>query len=1003
MKKQLLVLTLSIIAGSTFAQNFQWASGYGSTSTDMGNAITTDRNGNVYTIGTFDGTFDFDPGPSTFTMSSGTGQDIFISKLNSAGNFIWAKQFAGNSTNMGTSIAVDKSGNVYTTGNFLGTADFDPGIGTYTFAATAGTNDIFMSKLDVSGNFVWAKQMVGAIGAEDSRSIVLDNYDNLLITGVIQQGACDFDPSPTGTYTLTAVNGYDIFVGKYTNNGDLIWVKQLGGSGQFEYGFSVAVDGSGNVYSTGYFQSTGDFDPGAGVYNLTASGTTQDAYISKLDASGNFVWAKQLDGTGSEDSRSIAVDASGNVYSTGRFDGVLDMDPSASTYTLNTFGSSDIFVSKLDVSGNFVWGKQLGGSGFDFAYSIAVDACGNVYTTGFFNVTADFDPSPSTSYTITSAGSYDIFISKLDPIGNFVSVKQMGNTSVEGGNGITVDANGSIYTTGWFSNTVDFDPGAGTSNLVSAGGYDFFIQKLVSGSFIPTQPTSISGSTSVCAGSTNTYSVALVSGASSYSWALPGGCAGSSTSNTISITVGNSSDVISVFAVNGCASSFAQNVTITVNAKPVIAINSGTLCSGSSYTLTPSGASTYTYSSGTAIVSPTTTTSYSIAGTSSVGCVSSSPAVSNVTVIARPVISVNSGSICSGNTFTIIPNGASTYTYSGGSATVSPTTTTSYSVTGTNTAGCVSSIAAVSTVTVKPKPVIYVNSGSICSGNSFTITPTGASTYTYSGGSATVSPTTTTSYSVTGTNTAGCVSNVAAVSSITVNQLPIINTTANNTIVCSGQTVTLGANGAVTYTWVPGNQSGFLVNVTPTVTTNYTVTGTGSNGCTNTMTQSVSVNALPLIIANTSNTLLCVGQTATINVTGANTYTWSTSENGSSISVSPTVNTTYTINGTDANNCNGSVTFTQNVSACTGLDLLSNSSLSILNVYPNPNNGNFTITSSEDMILSVTDNLGQITQVINLNTFNHHQENINVLSSGIYFIVGQSLHQSINQKIIVTQ
>lgn len=862
MKKQLLLIALSIITSNTFAQNFQWASGYGSTSTDMGNAITTDRNGNVYTIGTFDGTFDFDPGPSTFTMSSGTGQDIFISKLNSAGNFVWARQFAGDNTNMGTSITVDNSGNVYTTGNFLGTADFDPGVGTYTFAATASTNDIFISKLDVSGNFVWAKQMIGT-GAEDSRSIVLDNYNNLLITGVIQQTSCDFDPSPTGTYTLTAVNGYDIFVGKYTNNGDLIWVKQLGGSGQFEYGFSVAVDGSGNVYSTGYFQSTGDFDPGAGVYNLTASGTTQDAYISKLDASGNFVWAKQLDGTGSEDSRSIAVDASGNVYTTGRFDGVLDMDPSASTYSLNTFGSSDIFVSKLDVSGNFVWGKQLGGSGFDFAYSIAVDACGNVYTTGFFNVTADFDPSPSTSYTIASAGSYDIFISKLDPVGNFVSVKQMGNTSVEGGNGITVDSNGSIYTTGWFSNTVDFDPGAGTSNLVSAGGYDFFIQKLVSGSFIPTQPTSIAGSSAVCAGSTNTYSVALVSGASSYSWALPGGWTGSSTSNTISITVGNSSDVISVFAVNGCASSFAQNLTITVNAKPVIA----------------------------------------------------------------------------------------------------------------------------------------VNSGSICSGNSFTISPTGANTYTYSGGSAIVSPTVTTSYSVTGTNTAGCVSNAAAISSIAVNQLPTINTTASNTIVCSGQTVTLGANGASTYTWIPGNLSGFLVNVTPSVTTTYSVTGTNSNGCNNTMTQPVSVNALPVIVANTTSTLLCVGQTATISVTGANTYTWSTSENGSSISVNPTVNTTYTINGTDANNCSSSITFTQNVSLCTGLDLLSNNSLSFLNVYPNPNNGNFIITSTEDIILAMTDNLGQTIQTINLNAFNNHQENVNNLSSGIYFIIGQS----VNQKIIITR
>lgn len=1129
--KQIFMLFGAILLSLTVnSQNFQWANSAGSSNTDMGTAITVDRSGNVYTIGTFDGTFDFDPGASTFTMSAGAGQDIFITKFSSTGAFIWAKQFSGTSTNQGNAIAVDASGNVYTTGNFLGTADFDPGVGTYTFSATGSTNDIFITKLDASGNFIWAKQMTG-LGAEDCRSIVLDKFNNILITGVIQNTPCDFDPSSTSTYTLSAVAGYDIYVGKYSNNGDLIWVKQLGGSGNFEYGLGVTVDANNNVYSTGYFQSTADFDPGAGVYNLTASGTSQDGYVSKLDASGNFIWAKQLAGTGNEDSRSIAVDGSGNVYTTGKFDGVLDFDPSVSTYTLNTFGSNDVFISKLDVSGNFVWGKQLGGANSDFAYSVAVDACGNVYTTGFFNATADFDPG-ATTYNLTSAGSYDIFISKLNPLGDFVSVQQIGGTSVDGGNSVVVDANGSVYTTGWFSNTVDFDPGAGTSNLTSNGFYDIFNQKMISGSFIPGQPTTIQGTTSICAGALTSYSVAAVTGATSYSWSLPGGWTGTSTTNSISVTTGSLSGVVSVYAVNGCASSFAQNLNVTVNAKPVISVNSGTICSGSSFTLTPSGANTYTYSSGSAIVSPTTTTSYSVTGTSSAGCISASAAVSSVTVFAKPAISVNSGSICAGNSFTIIPNGASTYTFAGGSAIVSPTTTTSYSVVGTSTAGCSSGVAAISTVTVKAKPVVSVNSGSICAGSSFTIVPTGASTYSYSGGSAVVNPTVTTSYSVIGTSTAGCSSN-PAVSSVTVGALPIISVSNNsicagtsytivasgastytyssgsaivnpttttsysvtgtsaggcvssspaictltvNTLpvisvnsssICSGSSFTIVPSGASTYTFTGGSSvvspsvnttylvsgtspegcindmsgigicnvtvnslpvisvnsaticagnsftivptgantytySGGSAIVTPTANTTYSVTGTSIAGCesANSATLTIDVNALPSISIVTSNTLLCVGNTASLTLTGtANTYTWSTNENTTVIVISPSVTTTYTVIGTDANGCQNSSVITQSVSPCTAVSYAEKETLKI---YPNPTFGLLTISASENESISkieLYNSLGEIminesSSLINRDG-SHAVIDLNSFSSGIYYLKINSISYKI--------
>ncbi len=206
---------------------------------------------------------------------------------------------------------------------------------------------------------------------------------------------------------------------------------------------------------------------------------------------------------------------------------------------------------------------------------------------------------------------------------------------------------------------------------------------------------------------------------------------------------------------------------------PSVSISGATaICNGASTTFTASGnVSTYNWLSGpttaTNTVSPTTTTTYSVVGTNSLGCLSNTATIT-LTVNSLPTISVNSGSICSGSSFTMVPSGASTYTFSGGSSVVSPTANTSYTVTGTSASGCVSSTGAVSSVTVNSLPVVSVNSGSICSGTSFTMTPTGALTYTYTGGSAVVSPTSTTSYSVTGTNANGCVS-TPAVSNVTVN------------------------------------------------------------------------------------------------------------------------------------------------------------------------------------------------------------------------------------------
>ena len=171
------------------------------------------------------------------------------------------------------------------------------------------------------------------------------------------------------------------------------------------------------------------------------------------------------------------MDHQGNVYTTGYFEGSVDFDPGIGTNLLTSAGLIDIFVLKLDTSGNFQWAKSMGGNSNDAGCSIALDGSGNVYTTGYFLATADFDPGPGTT-NITSAGLTDIFISKLDAAGNFIWVKGIGGTYTDRAQSIAVDNLDNIYTTGFFCETADFDPGEGTSTLTSAGLDDIFVLKL---------------------------------------------------------------------------------------------------------------------------------------------------------------------------------------------------------------------------------------------------------------------------------------------------------------------------------------------------------------------------------------------------------------------------------------------------------------------------------------------------------------------------------------------
>ncbi|MBD2075896.1 DUF4347 domain-containing protein [Phormidium sp. FACHB-592] len=466
--------------------NFAWAKRTGNGGIDRATGISVDSSGNVYTAGFFSGTVDFDPGTGTTYLESDDFDDIFVSKLDINGNYVWAKSMGGKDPERATGISVDGSGNVHTTGFFFDAADFDPGTGIFKLV-TGGTDapNIFLSKLDAAGNFVRAQQFTDGTLSSSSKTAT-DGAGNVYTVGAFN-GTVDFDPG-VGVFTLTSAGSIDvsggrtdIFVSKSDARGNLIWAKSMGGTAS-EAANGISVDGSGNVYVIGSFAGIADFDPGTGTTNLTTSGSYSYAvFVSKLDGNGNFVWAKSMDGSGN----GISVDGGGNVYTTGTFIGTVDFDPGAGTANLTSAGSNDIFVSKLDASGNFVWAKSMGGSDYDRALVISVDGSGNVHTTGTFGGTADFDPGTGIMSLTSVSNSRDIFVSKLDTNGSFVWAKSIGGSSADFASGISVDSSGNVFITGYFNGTVNFALGTSTTNLISAGGSDIFVSKLdASGSFV---------------------------------------------------------------------------------------------------------------------------------------------------------------------------------------------------------------------------------------------------------------------------------------------------------------------------------------------------------------------------------------------------------------------------------------------------------------------------------------------------------------------------------------
>ena len=587
----------------------------GGSNVDTGNAIAIDASGSVYVTGyTF--SLDFPTTSGAYNTAYNGGSDIFISKLNSGLTSLLASTYLGGSIgvlgksaiDIGTSLAIDTSGNVYATG-YTRSIDFPTTSGAYNTVYNGDGGDAFISKLNSGLTNLLASTYLGGEDYDYGTSLTVDTNGNVYATGY--------------SGSTISVDRFNVFVAKLNSTlTSLLALVNLGGAG-FDYGYSIALDASGNVYVAGNTASK-DFPTTSGAYDTSHNGSS-DVFISKLDGGLTSLLASTFLGGYSDDgfyNVSVALDTSGNVYVTGDTDSD-DFPTTSGAYDTSKDRFDDVFISKLDGGlMSLLASTYLGGSDYDRGHSLTLDTSGNVYVKGY-TLYKNF-PTTSGAYDTSLYGA-DAFISKLDSgLTSLLASTFLGVNLSDFGQGITLDTSGNVYVMG-YTYAIDFPTTSGAYDTSYNGSSDIFVSKFDGDLSIDTSctyfvaPTSESFSSG---GGTGSVGVTTSSG----------GCSWTAVSNTAWITI-----------TSGDSGTGSRMVTYSVSANTNTSSRTGTMTiAGQTFTVIEEPVCTYS-------ILPLNKSFSSGGGTGSVGVTASSNSCNWTSVSNAAWITITSGASGTGD------------------------------------------------------------------------------------------------------------------------------------------------------------------------------------------------------------------------------------------------------------------------------------------------------------------------------------------------------------------
>ena len=430
-------------------QSYGWTKTLSGTPVSNSRAMTmdTDNNEDIVIGGRFYGEVDFDPGPLSTTYSAPNFYNPFIAKYDPQGNLIWASRFTGTSRGEVNDLVCDSIGNIYAIGQFSGTYEFSGGVVEVSFSSSSPNfHDIFILKLDPNGQVVWVFPIHTPI-FDHTPHISLDAQGNVYVAGAYYLPT-DFDPGP-GQYIQSSIGSRDVFVAKYTPNGDFVWAE-TGGGNLHSWVNDLAVTKDGTVYAAVYNMQGATYGP----YSLSWNG------MIKLDSSGQYLWVKPFGGLADNESKIVLNDQE-DIFIGGLFYSSGDFDPGPNSHILLPYDSNpDGYICKWDSSANLDWVKQFTGPGKFRCTGIDLDLGGRIVLAGDFTDVIDFNPDSAASFSLL-AQFRDAFHMRLTSSGDFDWANQITGIGEQKVWGMQVTPTNHLLSAGFFNDSTDFDPSVG--------------------------------------------------------------------------------------------------------------------------------------------------------------------------------------------------------------------------------------------------------------------------------------------------------------------------------------------------------------------------------------------------------------------------------------------------------------------------------------------------------------------------------------------------------------